>query len=95
MSTNRIVVIVAFALIIIDLIWFAIRVVKNGFDDKNNWNGSFILREVLIYLCAIGIIVLNIFMEFGTLGDVVLCGCGVLAVEIANKELLPKPIDKD
>lgn len=95
MSTNRIVVIVAFALIIIDMVWFVIRAVKNGFDDKSNWNRTFILREVFIYLCAIGIIVLNIFMEFGTLGDVVLCGCGVLAVEIANKELLPKPIDKD
>lgn len=95
MSTNRVIVIIAFALVLIDMIWFVIRAVKNGFDDKSNWNKSFIIKEVLIYLCAVGIIVLNIFMEFGTLGDAVLCGCGVLAVEIANKELLPKPIDKD
>lgn len=88
MPQNRIVTLVACVLAVFDLIWFIIRGVKNGFVKKEEIDKPFIIRSVMIYLCAVAVIVISWFMEFGLAGDLVFCACGVLGMEIENRQLL-------
>ena len=85
---------IAVFLIIIDFICFFVRGKKNGFIEKNEVSTKkTILKVTGIYILSFGIIALAFFREFGGVGDVVFCGCGVLGVELANRQLLG--IDED
>lgn len=93
MPINRIMVIIAAILVVFDVIWFLIRGKKGGFADKESLNRGLIARIIAIYVFGIVLIGLIWFVEFGPLADVVLCGCGVFGIEIANKDLLPRADD--
>ena len=94
MYLNRMIALIAVFLIIIDFIWFFVRGKKNGFANiKETSTKKTILKVTGIYILSFGIIALAFFREFGGIGDVVFCGCGVLGVELANRQLLG--IDED
>lgn len=94
MYLNRMIALVSVFFVIIDFIWFFVRGKKNGFVDKNEVSSKKTVTKVTgIYILSFGIIVLAFFREFGGIGDVVFCGCGVLGVELANRQLLG--IDED
>ena len=94
MYLNRMIALVAVFFAIIDFIWFFVRGKKNGFVDKNEVSSKkTVIKVTGIYILSFGIIVLAFFREFGGIGDVVFCGCGVLGVELANRQLLG--IDED
>lgn len=95
MPAHRVINFIAIAAIVVDIIWFVLRVKKDGWGDKSDWNKSFLAKVISIYIVALMIVGLSFFITFGNLSDVVLNACAVLGIEIANKELLPKPIDKD
>lgn len=95
MELHRIINLVAVIAVIADVLWFILRGKKNGFGNKDEWTRGFIVKIVCIYAASLVIIILDWFLIFGTLSDVILNGCAVLGIEIANEELLPKPIDKD
>lgn len=85
---------VAVFFVIIDFIWFFVRGKKNGFADKSKFSSKkTVLKVTGIYILSFGVITLAFFREFGGLCDVVFCGCGVLGVELANRQLLG--IDED
>ena len=94
MYLNRMIALIAVFLIIIDFIWFFVRGKKNGFANKKETSTKkTILKVTGIYILSFGIIAIAFFREFGGIGDVVFCGCGVLGVELANRQLLG--IDED
>ena len=94
MYLNRLIALIAVFLIIIDFIWFFVRGKKNGFANKKETSTKkTILKVTGIYILSFGIIAIAFFREFGGIGDVVFCGCGVLGVELANRQLLG--IDED
>ena len=77
-----------------EFIWFLVRGKKNGFANKKETSKKkTILKVTGIYILSFGIIAIAFFREFGGIGDVVFCGCGVLGVELANRQLLG--IDED
>lgn len=88
MSENRIIVLVAAGLILLDIIWLLIRGKKNGFVEKDQFSKVMVLRIVSGYTMALCLILILWFREFGMIGDIVLCGCSVLGVEIENRLLL-------
>lgn len=94
MYLNRMIALAAVFFVIIDFIWFFVRGKKNGFADRNEISTKKTIPKVIgIYILSFGIIALAFFREFGGIGDVVFCGCGVLGVELANRQLLG--IDED
>ena len=88
MYLNRMIALVAVFFVLVDFIWFFVRGKKNGVSTKKT-----ILKVTGIYILSFGIIAIAFFREFGGIGDVVFCGCGVLGVELANRQLLG--IDED
>lgn len=88
MPQNRIVTLVALGLVVLDMIWFLIRGIKNGFVDKEILTRAFVIKSIVVYIFALAIIVITWIREYGILGDIVICGCGVLAVEIKNRQML-------
>lgn len=89
MYFNRISAAVAVFLIFLDFIWFFIRGKKNGFAERSAFKNKKYLFKILgIYFLSAAIIALAFFMEFGKIGDLVFCGCGVLGFELANRQLL-------
>ena len=88
MITNRIICIAAVVLILVDFIWFFVRLKKNGLKKKEELGNKVLIRICGIYACAAIILILNFFIIFGTFSDIVLSGCSVIAIEITNRELL-------
>lgn len=95
MPQNRIVTLVTAGIVILDLFWFVIRGLRNGFADKESLTRNFIFKAVGIYILAVAIIAISWFREFGILGDIVFCGCGVLAIEFENRQMLGLISDED
>lgn len=95
MPQNRIITLVSAGLVVLDMLWFLIRGLKNGFADKDTLSKAFILRSVFVYIFAAGIIAVSWIREFGLLGDIVFCGCGVIAFEIENRQMLGILNDED
>lgn len=94
MYLNRMIALVGVFFVLVDFIWFFVRGKKNGFIEKNGVSTKkTILKVTGIYILSFGIIAIAFFREFGGIGDVVFCGCGVLGVELANRQLLG--IDED
>lgn len=54
-------------------------------NEKMFW-----LREITIFVMSAVIIALCAFISFGTAGNIVLCGCGVMGSIIAARELSGK-----
>jgi len=88
MSTNRLLVLISAGLIILDMLWFAIRAKRNGLIAKEQRTKKFLLGVISGYVFAVLLLATFWFREFGILSDVVLCGCCVLAVELENRQLL-------
>ena len=65
------------------LIWEIISKMKQK-------NVRFWIREILIYLFALGIIILCYFIRYDVFPSICLCGCGVGGSYIATQELFPK-----
>ena len=95
MPQNRIVTLVSIGLVVLDMLWFVIRGLKNGFAEKETFSRAFIFRSVLVYIFAAGIIAISWIREFGLMGDIVFCGCGVIAFEIENRQMLGILSDDD
>ena len=95
MPQNRIITLIASVLVLLDMLWFVIRGVKNGFINKENLTKEFVLKAVGIYILAAAIIAISWFREFGRLGDLIFCGCGILAVEFENRQMLGLISDED
>lgn len=89
MYYNRIIAIIAVFLVLVDFVWFFIRGKKNGFISSSDLaDKKYPIKIIGIYVLSAGIIALAFFREFGTIGDLVFCGCGVLGFELANRQLL-------
>lgn len=88
MPVNRIVVIVAAILIVLDVIWLLIRGKKNGYASEEVRTRKLITGIISGYAFAIILLVIMLFREFGTVADCVLAGCAVLGIEIENRMLL-------
>lgn len=86
--TNKVLSIISLVLVIFDMIWFAVRVKKCGIKPEIKGNKNFLIKEVSIYVCSLLIIAIIFLMEFGMIGDIALCGCSVMGIELANRELL-------
>ena len=95
MPQNRIITLIAAGLVVLDMLWFVIRGIKNGFINKENLSRDFILKAVGIYILAAAIIVISWFREFGRLGDLIFCGCGIVAIEFENRQMLGLINDED
>ena len=88
---------VAAVLYVAVLISIPFRIKKYGKrcekTDEGTETGSeesgkrFWLREIAIFVMSAVIIGLCAFISFGTIGNLVLCACGVLGSVIAAKEL--------
>ena len=88
---------VAAVLYVAVLISIPFRIKKYGKRQKNTYEGTeagsegnekmFWLREIAIFVMSAVIIGLCAFISFGTIGNLVLCACGVLGSVIAAKEL--------
>jgi len=62
-----------------------------GTESDSEGNGKiFWLREIAIFVMSAVIIGLCAFISFGTIGNIVLCSCGVLGAVIASGELSGK-----
>lgn len=88
MSFNRICALVALGLEVLDLISFLIRLKKNGALNKEAFDRSFVVKLIIIYVSVLIIPLICLFMDFGRTGNIALCGCAVLGLELANKDLL-------
>lgn len=95
MPQNRIITLIATSLVVLDMLWFVIRGLKNGFIEKENMSRDFVFKAVGIYIFASAIIAISWFREFGRLGDIIFCGCGILAVEFENRQMLGLINDED
>lgn len=94
---NVIISAVAGLLYVTVLVSIPFRIKKYGKRQKNTDEGSdsgaqsnekmFWLREITIFVMSAVIIALCAFLNFGTVGNLALCGCGVLGAAIAAKEL--------
>lgn len=89
MYFNQIAALIAVFLVLLDFGWFFIRGKKNGFIERSVFkNKKYLFKVCGIYFLSAVIIALAFFMEFGKIGDLIFCGCGVLGVELANRQLL-------
>ena len=92
-STNVIISAIAAFLYVVVLISIPFRIRKNAKDQKNQEESEekkdkmFWLREITIFVMSAVIIGLCALLSFGTVGNIVLCGCGVLGAVIATREL--------
>ena len=85
MTVHRIINICALVLFALDMVWFLIRLIKNGKPEPSEEKG-FVLREILIYITALVIIGLCFFIDFGLMANIILNACAILAAEIANRQ---------
>lgn len=88
MPVNRIIVLIAAGLVVLDVIWLFIRGKKNGFTGKEEFSRVMLIRIISGFLMSVCLLVVLWFREFGMIGDIVLCGCAVLSVEVESKLLL-------
>ncbi len=76
----------AAVLYVLVLISIPFRIKKYGRREKGDDEKNFWIREIFIFILSAAIIALCAFISFGTVGNVVLCGCGVMGAVIAAKE---------
>ena len=88
MPQNRIIILIAAAAILLDLLWFVIRGKKYGFKDSGDNLKIAVIRRIAIYLTAVALLAVGWFREFGIIGDVILAGCSVMAIELMNRDFL-------
>ena len=87
MTIHRIINLCALGLVVLDMLWLVIRLVRNGKPNLPEEKG-FLVRLVSIYLSSAAIVALCFFIDFGTMANVVINACSVLGIEIANRQLL-------
>ena len=78
----------AAVLYVLVLVSIPFRIKKYGRREKGDNEKLFWIREIAIFILSAVIIGLCAFLDFGTVGDVVICGCGVLGAYSATKMLL-------
>ena len=84
---NGIIAGAALFLIAVILVVVLIRAKKQGSEAFKDREKSFWVREVAIFVAAILIPVLCIFIHFELIPTLFLCGCGVIASWIGMQEL--------
>ena len=92
MTLHRIISILAVILLVIDMIWFAVRMIRYKADENKKAlipEKGFLVREILIYVSSAAISVFCFFIDFGLMGNAVLNACAVIATEIANRQWMP------
>lgn len=95
MTYNLIAAIVAFVLMIADLISMIFRLRAGKNNQKPEHDRRFWVKEIAIFVCAPLLLVLCIFINLGLIGTIAICGCAVLAVEVAVQELVGKKKDDE
>lgn len=85
---NKIFAVAAYVLELLDFVWFLIRIKKQGLKSKDLFTKSLIAKIVVIYLCVLVLPAICFFINLGLMGDIALCGCAVLGMEMSNKDLL-------
>lgn len=88
MPQNRMIILAALCLVVLDVIWFLIRGKKNGFITKEQCSKQLFVKAGAGYFLSLCLMVLLWFREFGLFSDIILAGCSVLAIEIENRLLL-------
>mgnify|MGYP003296476302 CR=1 FL=1 len=88
MSTSTVIAIISLILYLGILISIPFRISKYGKREKTDSEKNFWFREIAIFIFSLAICCLCLRMDFGLIGDIVLCGCGVLGAYIASKELV-------
>lgn len=87
MSTSSIISVVSIIIYIGILISIPFRIKKYGKREKSDDERSFWIREISVFIFSFVICALCFRLDFGIVGDVVLCGCGLFGEFIAVKEL--------
>lgn len=95
MSKNVMICIVSIVLYVMVIISIPIRIKKYGKREIKDDKKSFWIREILIFVFSFILCLLCLKFEFGTAGDIVLCGCGVVGAYIASKEMLDIPEEEE
>ncbi len=90
MTYNLVVALVAFGLMALDLISMIFRLRAGKDNVKPEHDRQFWTKEIAIFVCAPVLVVLCIFIQLGLIGTIAICGCAVLAVEVAVQELVGK-----
>lgn len=90
MKTNLIIAGVALFIMIADLISMIFRLKAGKNNERAERTRDFWIREISIFAIAPLLLVLCVFIDLGTIGTVAICGCAVMAVEVAVQELVGK-----
>lgn len=90
---NTIIALTALGLTILLLLSIPFRLKKQGSESCRNRGRAFWIREVSIFISAIAICILCIFIHFELVPTLVLCACGPLATWAGLQELFPKKED--
>ena len=83
----------ALFLYLVILISIPFRLKKHGKEGLQNRGRAFWIREISIFISAIAICILCIFIHFELVPTLVLCACGPLASWAGVQELFPKKED--
>ena len=86
MTYNLITALIAFVLMIADLISLIFRLRAGKNKQKPERDRQFCVKEIAIFICAPLLLLLCIFIDLGLIGTIAICGCAVLAVEVAVQE---------
>lgn len=87
---NTIIALVALGLTLLLLLSIPFRLKKQGTEACQNRGRAFWVREISIFISAIAICILCIFIHFELVPTLVLCACGPLATWAGVQELFPK-----
>lgn len=94
MINNTTIAITALILYAICLVSIPFQIKKYGKKEIEGLKGKFWGRQIGIFVFALAIIVLCLFISFGTAGNIALCACGVLGCYIATKEFADYPSEE-
>lgn len=87
---NTIIALVSLGLTALILLSIPFRLKKQGTVACQNRGRAFWIREISIFISAIAICILCIFIHFELVPTLVLCACGPLATWAGVQELFPK-----
>ncbi len=90
---NTIIALATLGLTLLILLSIPFRLKKQGAEACQNRGRAFWIREISIFISAIVICILCIFIHFELVPTLVLCACGPLATWAGVQELFPKKED--
>lgn len=93
MNRFLLVSVIAYCLMALDIVYLFIRLKTKGMVDKSLMDTRFWAMHIAIYVFAIFLVTLCIFIGFSLVAQIGLCGCGVFAFEISSRDFIR--VDKD